>query len=558
MLAPAARVTLFPEDGDADDFVSHGGRSFGALLRRYRIAARLPQEALAERAGLSASAISTLERGTRHAPYQATIHALAMALQLSKPERAALEAAVTRSRAPRPLATVTPVPTPARLPHPPTPLVDRVEELATAQALLHSDAVRLLTLTGPAGVGKSRLALQVAASMRTTFPVGVWFVDLAPLHDPELVLSTIAQALEVQARDHQMVPEALRAALGERQVLVVLDNFEQVLAAAVQLASLLAACPGLKLLVTSRARLRLRWEHTLPLAPLAVPAAEEPQTLETLAAIPAVALFVDRARAANPAFALTAQNAPAVAALCRYLDGLPLALELAAARANVLGPTEMLSCIGGRLPALSWDAPDLPERHQSLRTAMDGSYGLLPAAEQALLRRLAVVAGGWTHEAAVAIASLGEQEQDTMEGLGRLIDASLVQVSPDPADGPRFRLLETVREYALEQLNASGERAAAERAHAAYFLALAERAEPHLKGPEQVDYYHRLQREQDNLRAALVWAAAHDETEVELRLVGCLTYFWWAGGYLHEACQWLEDALARSADRREVLQVRRD
>src|SRR3954468_24576201 len=281
MIATTPREDLIALRSEFAEAPDNAALGFGALLRHFRLESGLSQEALAERAGLSMAAVSALERGTRSAPYQATVRALAAALELARPERAALEAAVTRSRAPRPVAIVAPAPAPAPLPYPPTPLVDRVEELATAQALLRSDAVRLLTLTGPAGVGKTRLALQVAASMRASFPDGMWFVDLAPLRDPDLVLSAIAQALEVQARDQQAVPDALRAALGERQVLVILDNFEQVLAAALQLITLLAVCPGLKLLVTSRARLHLRWEHTLPVAPLAVPDGDSPQTLES-------------------------------------------------------------------------------------------------------------------------------------------------------------------------------------------------------------------------------------------------------------------------------------
>src|SRR5262245_16685505 len=506
MIAIAPETRVRPSYADPVGRPSTEDSDFASLLRRYRIDAGLSQEALAERAGLSTGAVSALERGERRAPYPATVRALATALGLASADRAVLEAAVAHSRGPRP-PSADHVPRPAPLPLQPTPLVDRVAELALALALLSSDAVRLLTLTGPAGIGKTRLALEVARSLRATSAHDVWFVDLAPLRDPGLVLATIAQVLEVPEREHQALPDALQAALGDRQVLVVLDNFEQVLAAAPQVAALLAASPSLKLLVTSRTRLRLQWEHTLPLPPLAVPDGDGPLMLEALAMVPAVALFVERARAANPAFALTSHNAPAIVALCRRLDGLPLAVELAAARANVLPPAEMLDWTGHRLPALGWDAPDLPVRHQSLSTAMEGSYALLPAAGQTLFRRLAVFAGGWTPEAAAAVAPRAELGLDALEGLSRLVDASLVQASPEVADGPRFRLLETVREYAGEQLDASGEREATKRAHAAYFLALAEQAESYLKGPEQVAWYQRLQGEQDNLRVALDWAA---------------------------------------------------
>jgi predicted ATPase len=481
------------------------------------------------------------------------VRALIAALGLSGAERTALEATVTRSRAPQPTTHGDREPLPAPLPLSPTPLVDRAEEIARAQELLRSDGVRLLTLTGPAGVGKTRLALQVARGLRLAFPDGVWFVDLSSLQDPALVLAAIAEALHVQVRERRALPDALGAALGERQVLLVLDNFEPVLAAAPQVAGVLGACPGVKLLVTSRVRLRLLWEHTLPVGPLPIPGEDEPHTLETLAEVPAVACFVERAQAANPAFALTAENAPAVAALCRHLDGLPLALELAAARANMLTPAAMLQWVEHRLPALGWDAQDRPARHQSLGAALDGSYGLLSEADQALFRRLAVFAGVWTPAAAAAVAQLDGPTADPVEAIGRLVDASLVQVSGDAAGSPQFRLLETVREYAAEHLDACGEREAAERSHAAYFLALAEQAEPHLKGPDQVAWYRRLLRKQDNFRAALAWAAAHDETETELRLVAALAYFWWAGGGLHEARQWFEHALARSEGRRDPL-----
>src|SRR5262249_11345778 len=345
----------------------------------------------------------------------------------------------------------------------------------------------------------------------------------------------------------------LQAHLKERQLLLVLDNFEQVLAAAPRVAELLTACPGLKVLVTSRTRLRLRWEHTLPLLPLAGPDPERPTTVQALEAVPARALFVERAQASDPDFRLTPENASAVAALCRHLEGLPLALELAAARANVLAPADMLGWAEQRLPVLSWDAPDLPERQQSLRAALAWGYALLAPAEQALFRRLAVFPDGWTLEAATAVAQPEELGLEPLGGVSALADASLVWASQRADGALRFHLLEALREFAAEQLEASGEREAIRRQHAAYYLALAERAAPALKGPEQDVWFRRLQQEHDNLRSALEWAAQHDEAEIELRLAGSLANFWWAYGYLPEGRAWLEDALARSPERRDAL-----
>jgi predicted ATPase len=351
-------------------------------------------------------------------------------------------------------------------------------------------------------VGKTRLALEVASELQDAFPDGISFVDLAPLRSPELVLPTIARALNVPEHGRQPLLTTLQAHLQAPRLLLILDNFEHVLAATPRLAELLAACPGVKLLVTSRSRLRLRWEHTLTLAPLPVPDPEPPQTPDALAALPSVALFVERARASNPTFALTAANGPAVAALCRHLEGLPLALELAAARANVLTPAQMLTWAEHRLPVLGWDAPDLPSRQQSLRATLEWSYALLTEAEQALFRRLAVFADGWTLEAVEVVTEPLELGLDALDGLTRLADASVVQVRHSEDEEPRFTLLETVREFAREQLQASGEQAALERRHAAYYLALAERAAPGLKGPEHGVWSLRPQREHANVQAA--------------------------------------------------------
>ena len=500
-------VGLLPQRRGSGERAGTGGASFGALLRRHRLAAGLSQEALAERAGLSARAISALEHGERRAPYRATVQALAAALGLTGPERAALEDAVSRSRSPR----AAPEPAPNPLPSSPTPFVDRTAEREAALKLLRGDGVRLLTLTGPGGVGKTRLAREVARDLQedggAPFPDGVWFVDLAPLRGPECVLDAIAHTLHLHEHERQPLPVALRAHLRASRCLLVLDNFEHLLAAAAQLADLLAACPGLKLLATSRSRLRLRWEHSLPLPPLAVPDATAVHTTEALAAAPAVALFVERARASNPAFALTAANGPAVAALCRHLEGLPLALELAASRAGVLTPAEMLAWAERRLPVLGWDAPDVPARQRSLGATLAWSYVLLPATEQALLRRLAVFAGGWTGAAAEAVTGARELGLDPLEGLTRLSDASLAHARPGEDGQARFGLSETVREFALERLQASGERAPLERRHAAHFRALAVRLRAELRGPRRAAALAAAATERANLRAALTWLA---------------------------------------------------
>jgi predicted ATPase/DNA-binding CsgD family transcriptional regulator len=469
------------------------------------------------------------------------------------------------------------------LPDQPTPLVGRTAELETISQRLAGDGVRLLTLTGPAGVGKTRLALAAAASARLAdrFPDGGTVVDLAPIRDPSLVLPAIARALGLADAGPPPLPERLRAFLGEREQLLVLDNLEQVLPAGAALADLLAGCPGLALLVTSRVPLQLRWEQALRVAPLPVPdlsAALPP--LDALARIPAVALFVERARARRADFALTEKQAPLVAQLVVQLDGLPLALELAAARLGALPLPTIAHRLEDRLRLLRWEAPDVPERQQSLEAAVGWSYDLLSAGERRLFRCLGVFVGRVALDAitavVAAVAGAGDAGDGgrTLKGLASLAEQSLIlpgrpdgPEAEDGADGeedeedpePAFGMLETVREYAREQLTRHGELAAAQRAHAHSFLALAERAEPQLCGRDQRAWFLRLEREQDNLRAALRWLLDQDdpaEREAGLRLARALGWLWWRRGYYAEGRRWLEEALARAPEAQASVRTR--
>src|SRR6266700_1402398 len=430
------------------------------------------------------------------------------------------------------------------LPLQPTSLIEREPELAEISALLKQPEMRLLTLTGPGGSGKTRLGLQVAAELSDGFADGVYFVNLAPLSDPEFVVPTIAQALALKATGSQPFLDLLKASLREKQLLLLPDNFEQVVSAAIQVAELLDSCPELKVVVTSRMALHLRGEQEFTVSPLAVPDPHHLPDLVTLSQYEAVALFILRAQSLKPDFHMNHANAPTIAEICARLDGLPLAIELAAARSKVLPPQALLARLGQRLALLTGGARDAPARQQTLRDTIKWSYDLLETEEQRLFRWLSVFAGGSTLEAMETVGhGTGHEEINVLNRVASLIDKSLVQQRDQEAGEPRFTMLETVREYGLERLSESREAGVSQRAHALYYLALAQEAEPHLKGPQQVLWWRRLEQEQENLRAALVWLIKQEEGELALRLSGALWRFWSIRGYSSEGWRWLEAAL---------------
>lgn len=438
---------------------------------------------------------------------------------------------------------------PNNLPVQSTPFIGREQEVATVQQLLRRKDVRLLTLTGPGGVGKTRLGLQVAVELSDDFADGMFFVDLAPISDPTLVVPTIAQTLGIREVSGQALLERLKEELQQKQTLLLLDNFEQVVVAAPQVADLLAACPQLKVVVTSREVLHVQAEREFAVPPLALP---DPKRLSDLAALSryaAVVLFLQRAQATKPDFQLTNANARAVAEICARLDGLPLAIELAAARIKLLPPQALLARLDQRLAVLTSGVRDVPARQQTLRNTIAWSYHLLDAGEQRLFRRLSVFIGGCTLEALETISiALGDATAQVLDGVASLLDKSLLQPREQVGEEPRFEMLETIREYGLECLAASGEAEATRRAHAVYFLALAEEAKPKLRSAQQRSWLERLEQEHDNLRAALNWLVEQEGAEMALRLAVALWSFWGVHGHLSEGRRWLERALACKSD----------
>lgn len=550
----------------------------GSMLLAYRRSAKLTQEALAERAGVSAHSISNLERGVPHGPRKDTIELLADALHLTVDQRAEfLAAAHAIQRGALPLAHTQPFPA--------TSLIGREADVCAASDLLDRGQVRLLTFCGPPGVGKTRLALEVVRRKESDFPHGSVFVSLAPLTDPTLVEVAIAHALGVTEKGGAgLLREQLVAALGGKRLLLLLDNFEHLLSQAPLVSELLAAAPGLRVIATSRAPLRLQGEQEYPVAPLALPDGSQLHlTPKDFASVPAVALFIARARAVRPAWSPSLVDLERVAAICRRLDGLPLAIELAAAHIRVFSPQALLAHLSQHQPLLDAAARDVPPRQRTLQDAIAWSYRLLRPDVQLLFRHLAVFAGSFSPEAVAAtvgeqapaqVSSLGASDAvlprvedctsemvggvanvanvevvspSMLAGLSTLVEHNLLHSAGGPDGTSRFVLLATIREFAAGQLVAHGEAESAYICYTKHYVRLAAAAALQLVGPEQQRWLARLDDERDNLREALRWALEWREAEgVELagRLVGGVWRFWLRRGLLSEGRSWVERTIA--------------
>ncbi|HEY7340428.1 MAG TPA: tetratricopeptide repeat protein [Ktedonobacterales bacterium] len=534
-------------------------RPFGDVLRAYRVRAGLTQEELADLAHMSVHSISNYERGAPHLPRISAARLLADALNLTPDEQAAFLVATRRQAQRFPTVTALSADAPPyAIPLPLTPLIGREQELRWAGALLSSGDIRLLTIIGPPGVGKTRLALALARGGAAASYEVTALVSLAPLRDPTHVLGAIAGSLRLPEAPKRSLIETVSTFLQGKRTLLLLDNFEHLAASARVLAELLGQCPDLTVLATSRAPLRLRGEQLFHLAPLGLPLNTPHIPVDQVAEAPAVSLLLERVQALDPAFALSDANAPAIVAICRQLDGLPLALELAAARFPHLTPEALLGRLERRMDTLTSSAPDLPSHQQTLRATLEWSYALLPPAAQAAFRWLSVCVGGCTVEVAEAIyarTNLSAQTAATgkgspLEQMALLLDHQLLVreiVADDHGSGEAVRLmmLATIQEYASELLQArSHEQVAAARVHAQTCVDLVEAAAPGFQGAEQARWMRRLRDEHDNIRAALRWSVEQREPLVALRLASALWVYWNTVGMLSEGRDWLEQALA--------------
>jgi non-specific serine/threonine protein kinase len=523
--------------------------SFGSLLRQFRLAASLSQEALAERAQLSATAIAALERGRRGAPRPGTLRLLADALELDQAQRNGfVEAAQTARMTIRERLNGPPQPQPTsprrthNLPAELTRFIGRVQESSqVAQALL---GTRLLTLTGAGGIGKTRLALRVAADAMDRFADGVWLVDLMPLHDPGVLESEVAHVLGVHEASRPPL-ESLLDWCQPRQLLLVLDSCEHLIDACADLAHrLLVSAPGLRIIATSREPLSISGETIWRVPPLTVPPPESSLSPEAMAELDAVQLFLDRAQATGADFHLTSSNAAAVAELCSRLEGVPFAIQLAAAWVGTLTVDQIVARLDDCIRLLTHGSRIAPTRQQTLRATLDWSHELLSEAEQRLFRRLTVFDGTFALEAAEAVCSgdgLGREQ--VLNLLARLVDTSLVVAESRP-DGRHYRLAEPVWQYAYARLVESGELDRLHDRHATFYLELAEEAAPELAGPTQAVWLDRLEREHANIRAALTWQHEHGDPEWRaLRLVSAIWRFWWLRSYFGEGRAQLQGLL---------------
>jgi predicted ATPase len=526
--------------------------SFGHWLALRRKALRLSRVELAQRVGCAAVTLRKIEADERR-PSRQIAERLLEHLALAPRDRATFisaargELCVDRLPPPDLPPLLTHYGCFTNLPVPSTPLVGRADNAATIRAYLIYRKVRLLTLTGAPGIGKTRLAIQVATELRGEFADGVFFVNLAPLRDPALVAGTLAAAIGLKETAGVPLAASLQEYLRDKQTLLLIDNFEQVIEAAPVLAEVLATCANVQILATSRATLHLSGEHEFVVPPLALPDLRQSTGLAVVATSPAVALFVARAQMAQRAFMLTDANAATVASICRRLDGLPLAIELAAARVKLLPLPALLTRLENRLPVLTGGARDLPARQQTIHAAIDWSYRLLGAGEQALFARLGVFVDGCTLEAVEAVCNIaGDLPIDILEGLAALVDKSLLRQTEGHNGEPRFSMLETIGAYAWEQLAKGEHMRAVQQQHMRYFFDLVEQAASQSNGPDQRAWFDRLHQERGNLRAALDWIVEQDAADLGIRLVRALEAYWFLEGYHSEGHQWTRTLLTRA------------